>query len=89
MHKKERLKTKRIVCEALLWKYLDSKSICPRNHSTEYYNGWFRVDEHRFQRPDLTEEADRLIHEGCYGKITHHGMTDFPKIIDPEGIPIN
>ncbi len=88
MNKAQRKKTKRIICEALLWRYMHSKSICPRNHETGYYNGWFEIDGHSFQRPDLVAEAEYLIDNGCYGKYRHVDMASIPTVFDAEENPV-
>ena len=55
------------ICIALLNAELDSHALCPGNYDVEYAHGWFYVDEAKFQRPDLTAQADKILRDK-----THH-----------------
>lgn len=58
--------TKREYCIALFNEYLNSKDLCPANHTVDYANGWFYLDMACFHRPDLTAKADALRAAGTH-----------------------
>ena len=71
---------------ALWYAKLHKQSICAYNHNLYYDRGWFTIDDEPcFRDPELTQEAQDLVDQGCTGHFRHHGMRDVPTIVYPEG----
>ncbi len=61
--------TKREFCIAIYNRELHKNSCCPGNYSVDYDRGWFTVqygnnEPEKFQRPELTAEADKVMKDG-------------------------
>ena len=58
---------KREFCIALFNRGLNKNGICPANHSVDYRNGWFYMDDHDpIHDPKITAEADELMSIGSH-----------------------